>query len=112
MDLKNLLLDVDNDVATIHFNRPEALNALNREIIAELGRAIGHCKEDEAVKAVVLTGSGEKAFVAGADITEISRMRSIKDVMDFIELGHNTFRAIELMGKPVIAAVSVSALRI
>jgi len=110
MEFENLLFDVDNGVATITFNRPKALNALNSETFRELSRAINYCKENESVKAVVLTGAGDRAFVVGADITEISKMQSVIDVMLFVELGHNTIRAMELMEKPVIAAVNGLAL--
>jgi len=109
-NFNNLLLDVDDGAATITFNRPKALNAMNAAMFRELGQAIDHCKEDDGIKAVVLTGAGDKAFVAGADITEINEMDSIRDAMTFIELGNNTLRAMELMEKPVIAAVNGLAL--
>jgi enoyl-CoA hydratase len=110
MDFKNLLFDIEVGVAIVTFNRPKALNALNTETFHELGQVIDHIKENNEIKAVLLTGAGDKAFVAGADLAEINKKDSISDVMTFIELGHDTFRALELMKKPVIAAVNGLAL--
>ncbi|OPX36312.1 MAG: hypothetical protein B1H11_07655 [Desulfobacteraceae bacterium 4484_190.1] len=110
MDFNNLLFVVEDGVATVTFNRPKAMNAMNAATFRELGHAIDYCKGNESIKAIILTGSGGKAFVVGADITEINKMESIKDSMAFIELGHNILRAMELMEKPVIAAVNGLAL--
>lgn len=110
MDFKNLLFDVKDSLGTIAFNRPKALNALNTETFRELAEAINYCRENESVRVVVLTGTGDKAFVAGADITEVNKIQSVRDAMLFIELGHNTIRAMELLDKPVIAAVNGLAL--
>lgn len=106
MDFKNLLFEVDDGVATITFNRPKVLNAISSETLKELANAVNHCKENNSVGAVVLTGAGDKAFVVGADITEITKMRSVRDVMFFDELAHDVLRSIELMEKPVIAAIN------
>ena len=110
MDFKNILFAVDEGVATITFNRPKAMNALNFETFQEFGQAIARCKEDESIGAVILTGAGDKAFIAGADIAEINRIKSVKDAMLFIETGHDILRTMELMAKPVIAAVNGLAL--
>ena len=110
MEFKNLLFGVDDDSATITFNRPNALNAMNQETLRELVKAIDYCRENDSIKVVVLTGIGNKAFVAGADITEIKQMGSVKDAMICVELAHSTLRAIELIEKPVIAAVNGLAL--
>lgn len=109
MEYKNILLAVENQVATITFNRPKVLNAVNREMMLELNNAVNKCKEDESMKAVILTGAGDKAFVAGADITE-SKGKSPREIMKFMELSHNTLRLMETMEKPVIAAVNGFAL--
>jgi len=110
MDFKNLLFEIQDGVAIVVFNRPKAMNALNTETFQELGRIIDHIKENDEISAVLFTGAGDKAFVAGADLAEINKKKCITDVMEFIELGHDTFRAIELMRKPVIAAVNGLAL--
>jgi len=109
MEYKNLLFAVEDGVAMITFNRPKALNAMNSETMKELYDAVIRCKNDEAVKAVVLTGSGEKAFVAGADISEMKDLRP-KEALAFMELGHETLRALETLPKPSVAAVNGFAL--
>ncbi len=109
MEYKNLLFSVEDGVATITFNRPKALNAMNSETMGELNDAVNRCKSDDAVKAVILTGSGDKAFVAGADISEMRNLRP-KEALAFMELGHETLRALETMPKPSIAAVNGFAL--
>lgn len=109
MEYNNILSEVEDDVATITFNRPKALNAMNMETVLELNNAIEKCKEDENIKVVILTGAGDKAFVAGADINEF-KGKSPKEAMKFMELGHDTFRLMETMEKPVIAAVNGFAL--
>ncbi|HUH66132.1 MAG TPA: enoyl-CoA hydratase-related protein [Syntrophales bacterium] len=109
MEFKNLLFVVEEGVATITFNRPKALNAMNSETMTELMAAATLCRNDDAVKVVVLTGSGEKAFVAGADISQMQNLRP-KEALAFMELGNETLRLIETMPKPSIAAVNGFAL--
>ncbi|HVO66784.1 MAG TPA: enoyl-CoA hydratase-related protein [Syntrophales bacterium] len=109
MDYKNLLFAVEDGIATITFNRPKALNAMNTETFKELRDAATRCKDDEGIKALVLTGAGEKAFVAGADISEMQNSRP-KEALMFMELGHETLRLIETLPKPSIAAVNGFAL--
>jgi enoyl-CoA hydratase len=109
MEYKNLLFGVENNIATITLNRPKALNALNSEIISELGDAVSKCEADENVKVMILTGAGDRAFAAGADITEFQG-KSPREIIPFIERGHNVFRHLELMGKATIAAVNGYAL--
>ena len=109
MEYKNLLFAVEDGVAIITFNRPKALNAMNSETMKELYDAVIRCKNDEAVKAIILTGSGEKAFVAGADISEMKDLRP-KEALAFMELGHETLRALETLPKPSIAAINGFAL--
>ncbi|MDD5101284.1 MAG: enoyl-CoA hydratase-related protein, partial [Syntrophales bacterium] len=69
MDYKNILFTVEEGVATLTFNRPKALNAMNSETMAELQTAVNVCKAEESIKVLVLTGAGDRAFVAGADIS-------------------------------------------
>ncbi len=109
MEYLNILFSVEEGVATLTFNRPKALNAMNSETMAELATAIAVCKNNEAVKALVLTGAGEKAFVAGADISQMQTLRP-QEALAFMELGQETLRQIETLPKPVIAAVNGYAL--
>jgi enoyl-CoA hydratase len=109
MDYQNILFAVEEGVATVTFNRPKALNAMNSETIAELLAAVNVCKADEAIKVLVLTGAGDRAFVAGADIAEMQKMRP-QEMLAFCELGQETLRCMETMPKPVIAAVNGFAL--
>ncbi len=72
MEYKNLLFGVEEEIALITFNRPKALNAMNSETMKELLDVVTCCRNDDGIKALILTGAGEKAFVAGADIAEIT----------------------------------------
>jgi enoyl-CoA hydratase len=109
MSYNNLLFTVEEGIATITFNRPKALNAMNSETMLELFDVATVCKKDENVKVLILTGSGEKAFVAGADISQMQNMRPAES-LSFMELGNETLRLIETMPKPSIAAVNGYAL--
>lgn len=109
MDYKNILFTVEDGVAILTFNRPKALNAMNSETMTELMQAATVCKNDDNIKVLVLTGAGDKSFVAGADISEMQNLRP-KEALAFMELGHETLRLIETMPKPSIAAVNGFAL--
>ena len=109
MDYQNILFTVEEGVATLTFNRPQALNAMNSDTMAELADAVGRCAADEAIKVLVLTGAGEKAFVAGADISQMQALRP-QQALAFMELGQETLRRLETLPKPVIAAVNGYAL--
>lgn len=109
MDYKNLLFASEGGVATITFNRPKALNAMNWETMSELKVAVTNCRDDENIKVIILTGAGEKSFVAGADIVEMQNLRP-KDALAFMELGNDTLRMLETLSKPSIAAVNGFAL--
>ena len=106
---KNLKLDVKNNILYITVNRPEKLNALNFQTLDEFREAMGEAYENEEVKAVIITGAGEKAFVAGADISEFTQINEINS-RKFSENGQDTFSLIEKCPKPVIAAVNGFAL--
>jgi len=108
-EYSNLLIDVRDRIATVTLNRPDKLNALNEQTIRELGQAMDEVTAREDVGGVILTGSGEKAFVAGADIGELAKMGTIEGV-EVSRLGQQVFRRIELSRKPVIAAVNGFAL--
>ena len=109
MTYATLLYDVVDRLARITINRPDKLNALNGAVIAELDRAIGEIARDPAVRGVVLTGAGAKAFVAGADIAEIAAQGPVDGKARALE-GQRVFRRLERCGKPVVAAVNGFAL--
>lgn len=109
-DFKNLLIDVQQQVAILTINRPDKLNALNSETIAELNRALLGLESDSNVRVVIITGSGNKAFVAGADISEFAHF-SVEQGAELSRKGHETlFNLVENLSKPVIAAVNGFAL--
>jgi enoyl-CoA hydratase len=109
MDFTNLLIDITDGVATLTINSPRTLNALNSQMLGELECALYGLNLDAAVKVVVLTGAGDKAFVAGADIKEMSSMNSYEG-HQFGLKGQRVMMLIEKMTKPVIAAVNGYAL--
>ena len=110
MNFENILVDQENGLATITINRPKKLNALNKATIEELHNALKYLEEDTDVKVIVMTGSGEKAFVAGADISEFAHF-SIEDGGRLAAKGQEMlFDYIENFSKPVIAAVNGFAL--
>lgn len=104
-----LLFDLSNGLARVTINRPDKLNALNATVIAELGDAVTRIETDAAVRGVILTGAGSKAFVAGADISELAAQTPMQG-KDRSTLGQQVFRRLERCGKPVIAAVNGFAL--
>ena len=109
MSFENLLVDRDGAVAVVTINRPKVLNALNSQTISELQRAIDELGGDDGVRAVVLTGAGEKAFVAGADINELAALSPVQG-KEHGRRGQTVFDRIENLGKPVVAAINGFAL--
>lgn len=109
MDYKNILFNVEDGIATITFNRPKVLNAMNFEVMTELLDAATVCENDDQIKSVILTGAGDKAFVAGADISQMQDSSTL-EIQKMMELGHRALRLIETMPKPSIAAVNGFAL--
>lgn len=109
MDFQYLLYSTDENIATITINRPDKLNALNGALLDELELLIDTIKADTLVKVVIITGAGEKSFVAGADISELARL-SVTEAKTFALKGQRIFSKIEDLGKPVIAAVNGFAL--
>jgi enoyl-CoA hydratase len=109
MGYENIIFEQENGIATITFNRPKALNALSTDLIAELSQAAGEIAADEAIRVLILTGAGEKAFVAGADITELATYNSLQAKV-FSKAGHAAFQKIQDLSIPVIAAVNGYAL--
>ncbi|WP_242092309.1 enoyl-CoA hydratase/isomerase family protein [Aestuariivivens sediminicola] len=110
MSYKNIILDKSNEIATITIHRPNKLNALNIETIQELHHAFDIADRDKGIKVIILTGSGEKAFVAGADISEFADFTAEEGK----ELSANgqklVFDFVENLGTPVIAAMNGFAL--
>src|SRR6201995_50493 len=107
--LENIMYEVKGSIAYITMNRPKVMNALNRKTVEELDAAFHAAKDDATVKGVILTGSGEKAFIAGADIAELSAIDGER-AGEFSEKGQEVLSFIETLGKPVIAAVNGFAL--
>ncbi len=109
MEFKLILYQQINHAAVITINRPDKLNALDEDLLKELGAALDMAGAEKGVAAVVITGSGDKAFVAGADITRLKELDIIA-AKEFSELGQALFNRIEKFRKPVIAAVNGYAL--
>ncbi|HOV79033.1 MAG TPA: enoyl-CoA hydratase-related protein [Bacillota bacterium] len=102
-------LKVEEGIATVTINRPKSLNALSVEVLEQLGRVIKDLEKDDKVRAVIITGSGSKAFVAGADIAAMVSMTA-QEARDYSIFAHKIFESIEQLPKPVIAAVNGYAL--
>ena len=109
MEYKNILLDIKEKVALVTINRPDKLNALNYDTLTEISSVFTQLKSNNDVFVVILTGSGEKAFVAGADISELNKL-NVLEAKKFSEFGQSIFNNIEEFDKPVIAAVNGFAL--
>lgn len=109
MTFENLLLERDGPVAIVTLNRPKVLNALNTQTLSELAGLMAELKADAGVRVVVVTGAGDKSFVAGADINELAALSPIEGI-EHARRGQRVFDSIENLGKPVIAAVNGFAL--
>lgn len=109
MAYENLLVSDQDAVRTITVNRPDKLNALNRGTIEELQAAFAAARVDDGVRALVLTGAGPKAFVAGADINELAQSSPLQ-CRELSQRGQRMMRSVEVLGKPVIAAINGFAL--
>ena len=107
--MNHIIIDVQNYIATITINRPEALNAMNKVVVAELQKTVEECIENDDVGLIVITGTGEKAFVAGADIKAMQTM-SGREALEFSREGQEMTMVIENSPKPVIAAINGFAL--
>src|ERR1700688_1547629 len=109
MAYENILFDKKESIAYITFNRPKVLNALNRKTVEELRDALLDARDDSSVRVLILTGAGEKSFVAGADISELAQ-RTPVDGKDFSLFGQSVFHLLETLGKPSICAINGFAL--
>jgi enoyl-CoA hydratase len=109
MEYKNVLVSFEGEIGILAINRPRALNALNTETLKDIQAGIEEMKDHVEVKVLIVTGGGEKAFVAGADIEEMKGMNSI-EALNFSKLGHLALRMIQDFDRPVIAAVNGYAL--
>lgn len=109
MDFQNLHLNTNKGILRITISRPDKLNALNQATMREISDAIQLAEEDPNIRAVIFTGEGRKAFVAGADVSEIAELEDLK-ARKFAENGQEIFTRIEDLSKPVIAAVNGFAL--
>ncbi|MCT4664875.1 MAG: enoyl-CoA hydratase-related protein [Flavobacteriales bacterium] len=110
MNYNNLLISIEDHIGTITINRPKKLNALNKETISELHEAFKSLASNDEVKAIILTGAGEKAFVAGADISEFANF-SVEQGEELSRVGHESlFTFVEKIEKPILAAVNGFAL--
>jgi enoyl-CoA hydratase len=109
MEFNNVILEKEGKIAIVTLNRPKALNALNSETLKELDIVIDELEKDDNIYVVILTGAGEKAFVAGADISEMKDLATMEG-RKFSILGNRVFRRLENLEKPVIAAISGFAL--
>lgn len=109
MAFENLLYEVRDAIAFITFNRPKVLNALNRKTIEELRDALVSVRDDATVRVLILTGAGEKSFVAGADISELAQQTPVNG-KEFSLFGQSVFHLLETIGKPSICALNGFAL--
>ncbi len=109
MTYENIIVEKNQGIATIHFNRPKALNALNRALLEELSQATDDIAQDMDIRVLVLTGTGDKSFIAGADIKELAELNALQGKA-FSKLGQSVINKIGELPIPVIAAVNGYAL--
>ncbi len=109
LTLENVLYEKKGAIAYVTLNRPKVLNALNRRTWEDLQTAFEDAREDSAIRGVILTGAGDKAFIAGADIGELSRVTAV-EAEESSTFGQGVLNLIENLGKPVVAAINGFAL--
>jgi enoyl-CoA hydratase len=105
-----VLIRVDGPIAIITINRPDTLNALDIPTLEQLESRLTEAERDSAVRAIVITGAGERAFVAGGDIADLNSRRGLAHYFEFAEVVHRVFRRVEACDKPTLAAVNGWAL--
>ena len=96
MPYEHIILAIDSGLATLTFNRPKAMNALNGALIKELSMALDHIAENADVRVLILTGAGDKAFVAGADINELATFNPLEAKL-FSKLGHRAIHKLQML---------------
>ena len=109
MTYENIIFEEANGIVTITFNRPKALNALNSDLMKEFSHALDQISGNESIRVLILTGAGDKSFVAGADITELATFDPL-GAKAFAQMGHETINKLQSLPIPVIAAVNGFAL--
>jgi enoyl-CoA hydratase len=109
MEYKNIQVAFEGEIGILTINRPKALNALNVETLQDIQAGIEEAKDQPGLKVLMVTGAGEKAFVAGADIMQMKEMNSI-EALNFSKMGHHTLKMLQDFHCPVIAAVNGFAL--
>ncbi len=109
MTYDNIIFNVEDGIALITFNRPKALNALSTDLLQELSNALDEVTKNEDIRILILTGAGEKSFVAGADITELAKFNALQG-KNFAEKGQSIINKLQELSIPVIAAVNGFAL--
>jgi len=110
MNYQNLLIEIENKIAVVTLNRPQALNALNKDLLNEISSFLDEAEKNREIRVVILTGSGEKSFVAGADIKEFSDFSGQQGELLAKEGQEKVFNKVENFSKPIIAAVNGFAL--
>jgi enoyl-CoA hydratase len=108
--IDRILTEVADAIGILTINRPKVLNALDVPTLLDLERAFGQLEADSSVRVVIFTGAGEKAFVAGGDIADLSSRQGLRHYQEFAEVVHRVFRRVEACDKPTIAAVNGYAL--
>jgi len=109
MAYENIKTETRDGILLVTIDRPKVLNALNAKTVEEIGRAFSEARDDDSIRCVIVTGAGEKAFVAGADINELATLTPLSG-KQVSEKGQNVFLEIERFPKPVIAAINGFAL--
>lgn len=110
MNYSNLLIDLSDKIATVTLNRPKALNALNKDLLSEISSFLEEAKNNSDIRVIILTGSGDRSFVAGADIKEFSDFNAAQGAELARKGQEEVFNKIEQFPKPIIAAINGFAL--